>query len=1257
MWPVYAVATIAIFQYLNAAQCSYAFDDHLAVEGNADADWRLDTGWSLWHNDFWGKDLRALDSHKSWRPLTVLSFRAEHALFAGGDGGHSATVSHVVNMLLHAVASAAVFKMIRARLHWASEAPAGGASGGWLLLCWNDAAAFIAAIIFAVHPVHVEAVTGVVGRADILCAICVLLALRLYRSTAETADVRTLAAFVVVTWVAIFTKEIGITVLAIVGVGDISLALVRAADPTRPRRGFASALLGRALRRWPWCLACGVFYISLRLLVTTASGGAALGLAPYGVPAGSAAPPLPAASAPHGSGDGDEDHSPLALISTLVRIVTSGEWRDSTLERSGLVRRTENPFAFINGTLPKVLSLGYLQARWASLLIAPATLCAEYSYNCIPTVTSIADPRNAGTVLLVLTLGMLLRIACFLGRRGGAQLLLCGRPSAYDGSGAGSRGTVSKVEVARGRAADARWGRQQHTLRFALSLAIFPFLPASNLFTTVGTLIAERLLYVPSIGFMLGCVVLAQMRRDARTDAAAASDYAISAAAHSTSSSGGGSSAALGAPARRWSAGRLRTTFLVLVVAWSAQRTWLRTNEWKNDRTLFTAAVASCPNSAKIHQQLGQILFNLHSERVTQGVLEHEVFTMEDDLLQEAFDHYQTAKALDPEFCEVDLHLGLYYARPEIGKIDDAMRLFRGNIGCVFSNTKSFINLQKVWRHMRNRRTVGVPNVAPLNHRRLFGDNATLIVEQALTWGVIGSEGLARQLWAEAGAYLAGRAVAAKEIRKTYLLPAIARLHAEKNSGEVDEAVVEPRGMLRVVRVVFAATVGAEIAAAAKHGATGEGRRVSQVDHLEELGLSWERELEFGAQERGLLLLLEAEARGGQQRESVRDELAALDQTIAHVRRLATIGAIQMFSQVVAWYDMGCGDMRGGRKGEESMRWPRAEGAELMAAHRWLAVLYDEMISMSGSSSAHGGGGGGGGGDAAGPTSESLELVAAEEGDAAAEWTEEARRHALFSKRCAGFVLPMRTAEEGADNLEAVLEARDQVSGTNSQGASDVEVATWGGDVNARSVGELVGKIEREVEAERVATSLTLTDKIGAGNQVHTMIQNGVPRTLEDLRLEVPSSIVAAIGELQGRMGETPTGQSEALRDEMAARLEMIAMTLAAREKAGIPPPGPSGDSATYFISACSFWMDVGKLSLSAGTQLGALKHGAVISPTDRRLLHRRKQLMAIAIDRLQRVVHIDTLLRMAEDQVNIFNSFQYSYDFTRRFDKINIFQ
>ena len=38
---------------------------------------------------------------------------------------------------------------------------------------------------------------------------------------------------------------------------------------------------------------------------------------------------------------------------------------------------------------------------------------------------------------------------------------------------------------------------------FALSLILLPFLPATNLFFTVGFVVAERVLYVPSMGFCL----------------------------------------------------------------------------------------------------------------------------------------------------------------------------------------------------------------------------------------------------------------------------------------------------------------------------------------------------------------------------------------------------------------------------------------------------------------------------------------------------------------------------------------------------------------------------------------------------------------------------------------------------------------------------------------------------------------------------------------------------------------------------------
>ena len=46
-------------------------------------------------------------------------------------------------------------------------------------------------------------------------------------------------------------------------------------------------------------------------------------------------------------------------------------------------------------------------------------------------------------------------------------------------------------------------GRDSLGVLMSLSLLILPFLPASNLFFPVGFVLAERVLYIPSMGFCL----------------------------------------------------------------------------------------------------------------------------------------------------------------------------------------------------------------------------------------------------------------------------------------------------------------------------------------------------------------------------------------------------------------------------------------------------------------------------------------------------------------------------------------------------------------------------------------------------------------------------------------------------------------------------------------------------------------------------------------------------------------------------------
>jgi hypothetical protein len=84
-----------------------------------------------------------------YRPLTILSYAVDWQL-AGGRPW----LFHLMNSLWHGLAAVLVMLVVA---RWLSEP-----------------AAFAAGLIFALHPVHVEAVAGIVGRADVLTAVGML---------------------------------------------------------------------------------------------------------------------------------------------------------------------------------------------------------------------------------------------------------------------------------------------------------------------------------------------------------------------------------------------------------------------------------------------------------------------------------------------------------------------------------------------------------------------------------------------------------------------------------------------------------------------------------------------------------------------------------------------------------------------------------------------------------------------------------------------------------------------------------------------------------------------------------------------------------------------------------------------------------------------------------------------------------------------------------------------------------------------------
>ncbi len=94
-----------------------------------------------------------------FRPVTTLTFAANYALHGRSPFGY-----HLVNLLLHIAASLLVLSLARrlAEATMPDRAP-------WVAL--------VAGLLFAVHPVHVEAVAPIVGRKELLSTVFALAAL------------------------------------------------------------------------------------------------------------------------------------------------------------------------------------------------------------------------------------------------------------------------------------------------------------------------------------------------------------------------------------------------------------------------------------------------------------------------------------------------------------------------------------------------------------------------------------------------------------------------------------------------------------------------------------------------------------------------------------------------------------------------------------------------------------------------------------------------------------------------------------------------------------------------------------------------------------------------------------------------------------------------------------------------------------------------------------------------------------------------
>ena len=213
-------AAVGFVVFLPSLANGWSGDDTLMIHSN-EVVHGAGSALRAWFETYWRPPFSAAGLY---RPLTILTYGIDWSLADGAPWWF-----HLVNVGLHATATWLVVVVV----------------GAWL----RPTAALAAGLVFALHPVHVEAVANVVGRAELLVAIGVLGAVivaRRYRAS-ETGSARAvwLTATIVVVALTLHAKESGVIALPV-------LALDHALSARKDVRLHGALYLGVAAVTVGW---------------------------------------------------------------------------------------------------------------------------------------------------------------------------------------------------------------------------------------------------------------------------------------------------------------------------------------------------------------------------------------------------------------------------------------------------------------------------------------------------------------------------------------------------------------------------------------------------------------------------------------------------------------------------------------------------------------------------------------------------------------------------------------------------------------------------------------------------------------------------------------------------------------------------------------------------------------------------------------------------------------------------------------------
>ncbi len=428
--PLLAVVGLALLASVTGLTNGFAYDDRWIIADN-DRVHEIGNWWRAFGETYWPATRNAA----LYRPFTILAYTVQWAL-----GGGSPLLFHTMNVILYAAVSGLVYL--------------------FALQMLPRRAAWVAAALFAVHPVHVEAVGNVVGQAELWSSGALLACMTLYlhgRQGGRSLDRETKFIIAGVYFAGMLFKENAIVLPALLVAAEAFI--VRDERPWRARADELVSLL-------VWLTLLAAVILGVRVLVTGEIGG-------------------------------DVEH-------------------------------------------PALRNLGFSQRAWlmlalapefARLLIWPARLYADYSPQEVPALPS-PTPYHTGGALLLLCL-LVLAVLSY---------------------------------------------RRFPLVTFTLAWIAVTIAPVANLLVPTGILLAERTLFLPSVGAVVAAASLVPWCE-----------------------------ARLARGPRSW---RLAGAgALAILLGAGASRSAERQRAWKDSETVFRTLAMDAPRSFKAHYANGGMLW------------------------------------------------------------------------------------------------------------------------------------------------------------------------------------------------------------------------------------------------------------------------------------------------------------------------------------------------------------------------------------------------------------------------------------------------------------------------------------------------------------------------------------------------------------------------------------------------------------------------------------------------------------------------